>query len=296
MTIGAILPSLGLIPSGLTRPEVPRDLQPDISEPTENSGDQDRLLASSEDEEQTGLSQRGTSGAPIASNANPAVTLQVQQGQQQELDAVVDDEPIPGELTEEEEALVKELKAIDRQVRAHEQAHAAAGAGLTGAPEYEYVRGPDGVQYAVAGKVKIDTAQIPEDPEATIEKMEAVRAAALAPSRPSGQDRAVAAAAEQAIREAEAALRDDRTEERGAVFDETAEENGSSAAEDVAEGDTNDIASVSAPVSGGSDAQTDTETEEEDRDNPSSPSVLVNPFASRQAAEISTPISIDLIA
>ncbi len=254
---------------------------------------------SSEDGQQTARNQRGTSGASLAANANPAVTLQVQQGQQQALEAV-DDEPLPGELTEEEEALVKELKAIDREVRAHEQAHAATGAGLTGSPEYEYVRGPDGVQYAVAGKVKIDTAQIPDDPEATIEKMESVRAAALAPSRPSGQDRAVAAAAEQAIREAEAALRDKQAEEREAVFDETAEENGASAAEDVAEGGTNDIASASAPVSGGSGAQTGPETGEENgqggRDNQPTPAGLVNPFAIRQAADTPTPISIDLIA
>lgn len=291
MTSGAILPSLGPPPPGLTRPEVPRDLKPDISEPTKNSAAQDRYLASSEDGQHPGRGQRGTSGAPLAARANPAVSLQVQQGQRQELDIVVDDEPIPGELTEEEQALVKELKARDREVRAHEQAHAATGAGLTGAPEYEYVRGPDGIQYAVSGKVKIDTAQIPDDPEATIEKMEAVRAAALAPSRPSGQDRAVAAAAEQAIREAEAALRDKRAQEREALFDETAEADGAFAVSDGTKGEAPPDAVPSGAASGDG-----FDTGSEEVDNQQSSAGLANPFANRQAAATSNPISIDLIA
>lgn len=107
-------------------------------------------------------------------------------------------------LTEEEQQIVDELKKRDREVRAHEQAHAAVGGAYAGSPVYEYEAGPDGNRYAVGGSVSIDVSPIPGDPEATIQKMEIVKRAALAPGEPSPQDRAVAAAADQARLQAQA--------------------------------------------------------------------------------------------
>jgi len=51
--------------------------------------------------------------------------------------------------------------------------------------------------YAVGGEVSIDTTPVKGDPQATVAKMETIKAAALAPADPSGQDRAVAAEASQ---------------------------------------------------------------------------------------------------
>jgi hypothetical protein len=99
-----------------------------------------------------------------------------------------------GGLSPEAQAQVQQLKAADQKVRQHEAAHQAAGAGLTGGANYQYVRGPDGRQYAVAGEVSINTSPA-GSPEATLAKARQVRAAALAPADPSPQDRAVAAAA-----------------------------------------------------------------------------------------------------
>ena len=100
----------------------------------------------------------------------------------------------PSELTEEDQARVQELARIDREVRAHEQAHVTAGGQyVTGGPTYKYDLGPDGRIYAVAGEVSISTSPVRSDPEATIQKMRQVRAAALAPANPSAQDRTVAA-------------------------------------------------------------------------------------------------------
>ncbi|MCG8427565.1 MAG: hypothetical protein MI754_09440 [Chromatiales bacterium] len=96
-------------------------------------------------------------------------------------------------LTPEEQKKVEELKKRDREVRAHEQAHLAAGGQYTTGVSYEYERGPDGHSYAVGGEVGIDTSPVPGDPEATLEKAEVVRRAALAPAEPSPQDRQVAA-------------------------------------------------------------------------------------------------------
>lgn len=71
-------------------------------------------------------------------------------------------------------------------MRAHEHAHlAAAGSYARGGIQYEYERGPDSRSYAIGGEVDIDTSSVPNDPEATIQKAQAVRRAALAPADPS---------------------------------------------------------------------------------------------------------------
>lgn len=99
-------------------------------------------------------------------------------------------------LTPEEETVVKDLKARDAEVRRHEQAHAAVGGQYAGSPSYTFQTGPDGNRYAIGGEVAIDVSTIPGDPEATIQKMEQVKAAALAPAEPSAADRSVAALAD----------------------------------------------------------------------------------------------------
>ncbi|KPZ64605.1 SprA-related family protein [Pseudoalteromonas sp. P1-16-1b] len=107
---------------------------------------------------------------------------------------------------EQELQQIKELKARDTEVRTHEQAHASVGGQYAGSPSYEYQRGPDGTNYAVGGEVPIDVGVINGDPQATIDKMQTVRAAALAPAEPSGADRAIAADATQKIAAAQAEL------------------------------------------------------------------------------------------
>jgi hypothetical protein len=98
-------------------------------------------------------------------------------------------------LSEAEQRQVAELKERDREVRAHEMAHVAAGAGLvTRGASYTYQTGPDGQRYAIGGEVGIDTSP-GRTPEETLAKAERIRAAALAPAEPSGQDRQVAAQA-----------------------------------------------------------------------------------------------------
>lgn len=110
---------------------------------------------------------------------------------------------VGGALSEAEQAEVAELRARDREVRVHEQAHAAAGGRWAGSPSYSYQTGPDGQRYAVDGEVAIDLS--PErDSEATIAKMQTIKRAAIAPAEPSSQDRSVARTADQ--REAEARM------------------------------------------------------------------------------------------
>ena len=117
------------------------------------------------------------------------------------------------ELTEEEKKKVQELQARDREVRAHEQAHKLAGGPHAGSPTYKTIRGPDGRSYAVSGEVKIDTSEVPNNPDATIRKMEIVKRAALAPSNPSAKDRQVAAEAEAKIQQARQEKREEEAEE-----------------------------------------------------------------------------------
>ncbi len=121
--------------------------------------------------------------------------------------------PEDKELSEEENGTVQKLRKRDRDVKAHERAHMAAGAGVVqGGASYEYERGPDGKMYAVGGEVKIDTSS-ENDPQATIRKMQQVKMAALAPAQPSGQDRAVAAQAAQAEAQARLELAEQKRKE-----------------------------------------------------------------------------------
>lgn len=101
--------------------------------------------------------------------------------------------------------VLAQLKAADREVRAHEQAHMAAGAGITGSASYTYKTGPDGKQYAVAGEVPVDTSA-GRTPEETLAKAQKIRAAALAPAQPSAQDYKVAQTAAKMKLSAQAEL------------------------------------------------------------------------------------------
>ena len=109
-------------------------------------------------------------------------------------------------LTADELAQLRQLKSRDREVRAHEQAHASVGGPFTGAPNYQYTRGPDGRQYASSGHVNIDSSEIAGDPKATLQKALQLKRAALAPAQPSAQDLRVAARAGQLAIEARAEL------------------------------------------------------------------------------------------
>ncbi len=101
------------------------------------------------------------------------------------------------QFTEVELKQIGDLKLRDSEVLIHERAHSAVGGQYAGSPSYSYQTGPDGVKYAVSGEVSIDTSRVPNDPQATLQKAQQIKAAALAPSEPSGQDRRVAAKADQ---------------------------------------------------------------------------------------------------
>ncbi len=124
-------------------------------------------------------SERTAGVEPASEQEQRAAQQKAQQAQQQQQD----------------QELIQRLAARDREVRAHEQAHASVGGQLAGSPSYEFQRGPDGVSYAVGGEVSISSGAVPNDPEATLANAQQIRRAALAPADPSAQDRAVAASA-----------------------------------------------------------------------------------------------------
>ncbi len=116
-------------------------------------------------------------------------------------------DPASLERTADEQRVVQQLQARDRQVRSHEQAHLAASGGLAnGGPGFTFTTGPDGRRYAVGGEVRIDTSGVPGDPEATIRKAQQIRRAALAPADPSARDQQIAAQATVMEQQARAEL------------------------------------------------------------------------------------------
>lgn len=116
------------------------------------------------------------------------------------------------ELSVEDLRIVTQLQQRDREVRAHEQAHIAAGGDLiTSGPSYSYQTGPDNQRYAIGGEVGIDTSPA-RTPEETLAKAARIRAAALAPAAPSAQDMQVAASADRLAMEARMELSQQRSE------------------------------------------------------------------------------------
>ncbi|MBC6907226.1 catalase [Saccharophagus sp. K07] len=128
---------------------------------------------------------------------------------------------------QEIQAEIKTLSARDREVRAHEQAHMAVGGQYAGAAVYEFERGPNGVNYAVAGEVPISTSE-EATPEATLRKAQIIRRAALAPAEPSPQDRQVAAMAMRMEVEARAEIARARQEKNPEEEEEVSETQSSS--------------------------------------------------------------------
>lgn len=109
-------------------------------------------------------------------------------------------------LTLEQQEELLQMQQRDQEVRLHEQQHASVGGQHTGSPQYEYTTGPDGKQYVVEGSVSVDLSPIAGDPNATIEKMRQVKAAALAPAEPSSADKEAAARADAHMAQATAEL------------------------------------------------------------------------------------------
>ncbi|VAX32970.1 SrpA-related protein [hydrothermal vent metagenome] len=119
------------------------------------------------------------------------------------------------ELSPEEKQALDDLKARDRDVRAHEQAHlAAAGPYAKGPPSFEFQTGSDGRSYAVGGEVQIDTSKVSGNPQATLIKAQTIKRAANAPSDPSAQDRQVAAQAAQLEAQARQEVKQERLEKQ----------------------------------------------------------------------------------
>lgn len=108
----------------------------------------------------------------------------------------------------------EKLKQRDQEVRAHENAHAAAaGPHAKGGPSYTFQTGEDGKSYAVGGHVTIDTSK-ESTPEETIQKMQQIINAAKAPAEPSAQDLKVASQAALALQEAREELAEKKKEEK----------------------------------------------------------------------------------
>jgi len=113
-----------------------------------------------------------------------------------------------------EQRMISELRARDREVRAHEAAHTAAGGSLVvSGPSFTYQKGPDGRSYAIGGEVQIDVSPVSGEPEATLKKSEQIRRTALAPADPSAQDMRVASNANQLAGRARVEIAVQRREE-----------------------------------------------------------------------------------
>ena len=127
-------------------------------------------------------------GAPTSEQENSFVEQQKQKLEQPEV-----------------KAEIKELELTEKEVIVHEQAHKAVGGSVTGPITYTHTEGPDGKRYINGGEVSIHMKE-GATPEETLEILEKVKAAALAPAEPSPQDLRVAASATAQIQQTRAGI------------------------------------------------------------------------------------------
>jgi len=127
---------------------------------------------------------------------------------------IVDEGKGPDGLTEAERQEVQELCSVASRKYDSTSRPMRTGGQYSGQPSYTYRMGPDGKLYATGGEVKIDAAAVPNNPRATIRKMEQVKRAALAPSQPSAADRQVAAEAQTKLMRAKTELQEQEREEQ----------------------------------------------------------------------------------
>jgi len=193
----------------------------------------------SSSDQQSASEQQSSSDQESAPEQQPSAEQQSAQSEQTEQQA------------QAEQQELRELQARDQEVRTHEQAHATVGGRYAGTPSYEYQQGPDGRRYAVGGEVQIDLAPVASDPQATIQKMQQVKAAALAPAEPSSADRSIAAEATNRLLQAQAELIAEKSQQiRAASSPAIAANSAAAQAEQSTEQATENTASVSDTVAG----------------------------------------------
>lgn len=178
----------------------------------EASAKEPRLASEQDKTKQPGSSQLSNQDA-LSNNTSENKKIE-EKAEQEEKQQQQQQKQKEEQLAQQEQKALQELKDRDAEVRAHEQAHASVGGQYAGSPTYEFERGSDGNNYAVAGEVPIDISKVPNDPEKTITKMQQVRAAALAPQEPSGADKSIAAQANKIITEARSELASQNSEEQ----------------------------------------------------------------------------------
>lgn len=126
------------------------------------------------------------------------------------------------------QAEVARLRGQERDVRRHQVFKAAVGGAYVSAASYQFDIGPDGHRYIVGGESPLDLSPVENNPRATIQKMQRVRAAATLGIRPTRADRNATfvsvrtegSARSQIARMME--LRDAGTRRAGAVVDTSA--------------------------------------------------------------------------
>lgn len=103
------------------------------------------------------------------------------------------------ELDARQRAEVERLKVTDRLVRQREEAQGRLAYDMwDGRPKYDVVRGPDGREYAVDGRLQIDDRE--QSPEDKLRRARLIKLAALidVPPSPEGHKQAIEAFAEEA--------------------------------------------------------------------------------------------------
>lgn len=170
--------------------------------------------------DQTGLKPPGAMQAilPAGTVHRPVLVLRLGQADSGDIygksPADLSDEgkskPVTGPEAEGKWKTSEDALERDRNVRTHENSHLSAlGPYAASGILYDTATGVSGETLAVGGRIAVDLAEIPGDPEATLRKARIVLNAANAPGDPSAADQRVAARAYRLMQSAKAELQVD---------------------------------------------------------------------------------------
>ena len=102
--------------------------------------------------------------------------------------------------------VIEQLQSRSKQARASELSQYIAAGRYSRGATYRYTTGPDGQRYLSASAMQFDMAPFPDDPDATVAKMQAIKRAALAAACETDCQRRIVARADAEIEAARKAM------------------------------------------------------------------------------------------
>ncbi|MFZ2959902.1 MAG: putative metalloprotease CJM1_0395 family protein [Candidatus Ozemobacteraceae bacterium] len=139
------------------------------------------------------LGNKNSTDSNAAANENSSIAESAQKTNSKLSGSSKDTKSADNKNDRSQKTRLEELERQDAYIRMAIDARSLQlKPGMQGLPTYEFVRGPDGKQYAVSGELPLNVEKVQGDPEATIQNAQNIRRVALSSPSPAPGDRMAA--------------------------------------------------------------------------------------------------------